>query len=113
MSEDDQRAYADFVIDDLRLRLRYADSGSYHYIVDEIILLCSTCEVAKSMGIDFVAEIMVKYGNRRALMKLLSIIDYWLLIILGTEGHGSFAQGFYRPQIYTDGHRFGAGGSDY
>ena len=75
MSEDDQRAYADFVIDDLRLRLRYADSGSYHYIVDEIMLLCSTCEVAKSMGIDFVAEIMVKYGNRRALMKLLSIKD--------------------------------------
>ena len=73
MSEDDQRAYADFVIDDLRLRLRYADSGSYHYIVDEIMLLCSTCEVAKSMGIDFVAEIMLKYGNRRALMKLLSI----------------------------------------
>ena len=73
MNEEDQRAYADFVIDDLRLRLRYADSGSYHYIVDEIMLLCSTCEVAKSMGIDFVAEIMVKYGNRRALMRLLGI----------------------------------------
>ena len=73
MSEEDQRAYADFVIDDLRLRLRYADSGSYHYIVDEIMLLYSTCEVAKSMGIDFVAEIMVKYGNRRALMRLLGI----------------------------------------
>ena len=73
MSEEDQRAYADFVIDDLRLRLRYADSGSYHYIVDEIMLLCSTCEVAKNMGIDFVAEIIVKYGNRRALMRLLSI----------------------------------------
>lgn len=73
MSEEDQRAYADFVIDDLRLRLRYADSGSYHYIVDEIMLLCSTCEVAKSMVIDFVAEIIVKYGNRRALMRLLGI----------------------------------------
>lgn len=75
MSEDNQRAYADFVIDDLRLRLRYADSGSYHYIVDEIMLLCSTCEVAKSMGIDFVAEIMVKYGNRRALMRELTSKD--------------------------------------
>lgn len=83
MSEDDQRAYADFVIDDLRLRLRYADSGSYHYIVDEIMLLCSTCEVAKSMGIDFVAEIMVKYGNRRALMKLLSIKEDFRLRIRG------------------------------
>ena len=75
MSEVDQRAYADFVIDDLRLRLRYADSGSYHYIVDEIMLLCSTCEVAKSIGINFVAEIMVKYGNRRALIKLLTMKD--------------------------------------
>ncbi len=75
MNEEDQRAYADFVIDDLRLRLRYADSGSYHYIVDEIMLLCSTCEVAKSMGIDFVAEIIVKYRNRRALMKLLTMKD--------------------------------------
>ena len=73
MSEEDQRAYAEFVIDDLRLRLRYADSGSYHYIVDEIMLLCSTCEMAKSMVIDFVAEIIVKYRNRRALMRLLSI----------------------------------------
>ena len=26
---------------------------------------------------------------------------------------GSFAQGFYRPQIYTDGHRLGAKGSDW
>ena len=75
MSEDDQRAYADFVIDDLRLRLRYADSGSYHYIVDEIMLLCSTCEVAKSIGINFVEEIMVKYGNRRALMRELTSKD--------------------------------------
>ena len=75
MSEDDQRAYADFVIEDLRLRLRYADSCSYHYIVDEIMLLCSTCEVAKSIGINFVAEIMVKYGNRRALMRELTSRD--------------------------------------
>ena len=75
MNEEDQRAYAEFVIDDLRLRLRYADSGSYHYIVDEIMLLCSTCEVAKSIGINFVAEIIVKYGNRRALIKLLTMKD--------------------------------------
>ena len=27
--------------------------------------------------------------------------------------HGSFAQGFYRPQIYTDGHRLRANGSDW
>ncbi|MGN0221587.1 MAG: hypothetical protein ACI4BA_05630, partial [Prevotella sp.] len=72
MNEEDQRAYADFVIDDLRLRLRYADSGSYHYIVDEIMLLCSTCEVTKSIGINFVAEIIVKYRNRRALMRELT-----------------------------------------
>lgn len=75
MSEDDQREYAEFVIEDLRLRLRYADSGSYHYIVDEIMLLCSTCEVAKSMGVDFVAEIMVKYRNRKALMRELTSKD--------------------------------------
>ena len=73
MGEEDQRAYADFVIDDLRFRLGYADSGSYHCIVDEIMLLYATCEVAKSMVIDFVTEIVVKYGNRRALMRLLGI----------------------------------------
>ncbi len=39
------------------------------------MLLCSTCEVAKSIGIDFVAEIMVKYGNRRALMRELASKD--------------------------------------
>ena len=73
MSEEDQRAYADFVIDDLRLRLKYADSGSYHYIVDEINLLYSCSKAVKDMVVDFVVEIVRKYGNRRALMRLLGV----------------------------------------
>lgn len=73
MSEEDQRAYADFVIDDLRLRLKYADSGSYHYIVDEINLLYSCSEAVKDKVVDLVVEIVGKYGNRRALMRLLGV----------------------------------------
>ncbi len=78
MSKDDQRAFAELVIDDLRQRLQYAKSGDYGYIVDELSELLDAGTEAKYLAMAFMQEILVKYRNRPALIRRLleKIGDY-------------------------------------
>ena len=71
MSEEDQATYTNKVIEELRLRLSYAKSKSYGYIVDDIKGMYTCCEVSKKLILNFVEEIEYNYGNRPALMRLL------------------------------------------
>lgn len=72
MNQDDQRAFTDMVIEELRQRLQYAKSGDYGYIVGELRQLSDACKEAKHLVSVFLAEIMIKYWNRPALMRLLA-----------------------------------------
>lgn len=78
MSKDDQRAFAELVIDDLRQRLQYAKSGDYGYIVDELSELLDAGTEANILALAFMQEILVKYRNRPALIRSLveKIGDY-------------------------------------
>ena len=71
MSKDDQRAFADMVIDDLRQKLQYAKSGDYGYIVDELSQLFDAGTKAKNLAMGFLQEVIVKYRNRPALIRRL------------------------------------------
>lgn len=50
MSEEDQAAYTEHVIDDLRKHLSYAKSKSYGYIVDDIKGMYTCCDVPRSLS---------------------------------------------------------------
>ena len=71
MTEDDQATYTNRVIEDLQLRLSYAKSKSYRYIVADIKGLYSCGEVVQRLTSDYIDEIVRDYGNRPALMRLL------------------------------------------
>ena len=71
MSEEDQAAYTNHVIGELRMHLSYAKPKSYGYIVDDIKGMYTCCEVSQKLILDFVEEIEYNYGNRPALMRLL------------------------------------------
>lgn len=71
MSKDDQRDFAELVIDDLRQRLQYAKSGDYGYIVDELSGLVDAGAEAKKLAMVFIQEIFVQYRNRPALIRRL------------------------------------------
>ncbi len=71
VAKEDQAAYTNHVIEELRMHLSYDKSKSYGYIVDDIKCMYTCCEVSKKLILDFVEEIEYNYGNRPALMRLL------------------------------------------
>ncbi len=73
LNEEEQTGFINMIIDKLRDRLSYAKSKSYGYITDEMRVLHDSCPVGGKLVSEFVKEVILRYGNRPALIRLLGI----------------------------------------
>lgn len=73
LSEEEQTGFVNMIIDKLRDRLSFAKSKSYGYITDEMRVLHDSCPVGGKLISEFAKEVITRYGNRPALIRLLGV----------------------------------------